>query len=658
MKKQRRDAIRYIAWRIVSLPLLSIAIFLIVEFCNRRSFERLFLFLTERPAMCGINVMIILATLLFSELFPRRRAFLSAIAILWIGFGITNYIVICFRVQPFTFADIQQLRDGIALMTVYFKWYQIILIFVAGFAIVAGLVLLFTKVKKRRVDYTRSAILFVGAVMGCMLTCTLSINAGYLPRRFENLVVAYDEYGFAYCFVNSISQFGIDKPVDYSGEVVTNILEEIPEEEPQPTALVGAPNVLFVQLESFFDVNNLVDSRFSENPIPNYTELMEKWPSGELYVPSVGGGTANTEFEILTGMCLDFFGAGEYPYNTVLQETTCETICYNLAAYDYVSTAIHNYTGTFYDRNSVYSRLGFDHFVSLEYIPDAKYNSIGWCSDSVLTREMIKAMKATEQRDFIFTITVQTHGKYADTLLPDSDRIQVLSAPENIYFEQLTNYVNALYRTDAFIKELLDAFTLLDEPVVVVFYGDHLPAVGLDADMLKDGNLYETQYVIWNNYGADFTAENMEAYQLSANILEQMGMEGGVICRYHQTAADKHSKDYLEQLEILEYDTLYGNLEVYDGVNPYQATELTMGSVPISIDSVTMEYGRILVEGRNFTEFSRILVNDSMLDTIYVDSGALVAILPKQEEPVEVCVAQVSSEKRELGRTDLVVVEP
>ena len=98
MKKQRRDAIRYIAWRIVSLPLLSIAIFLIVEFCNRRSFERLFLFLTERPAMCGINVMIILATLLFSELFPRRRAFLSAIAILWIGFGITNYIVICFRV--------------------------------------------------------------------------------------------------------------------------------------------------------------------------------------------------------------------------------------------------------------------------------------------------------------------------------------------------------------------------------------------------------------------------------------------------------------------------------------------------------------------------------------------------------------------------------
>lgn len=95
-------------------------------------------------------------------------------------------------------------------------------------------------------------------------------------------------------------------------------------------------------------------------------------------VPSVGAGTANTEFEILTGMTLDYFGAGEYPYKTVLQDETCESMAYNLRELGYRTGVLHNNTGSFYSRNKVFANLGFDYFVSSEYMENLSYNPIGW----------------------------------------------------------------------------------------------------------------------------------------------------------------------------------------------------------------------------------------------------------------------------------------
>ena len=652
--KMRREI-----WRIAVLPLLACAVFLILEFFNRRDVLYVFRFLVERPWMCLLNISLILATLLFGNLFPKKRAFISLITAIWIGCGITDYIMVAIRVQPFTFADIEQLGDGIALMTLYFAWWQIVAIFLGGFLLVAGLVLLFTKVKKVKINYARAGIAFAGGVLSFFLMCTLSVNAEALPRRFDNLVEAFDEYGFAYCFANSVSQSGIDKPDDYSEENVGRLIADMPGEDEEAGMEGGAPNIIFLQLESFFDVNSLNDIAFNENPIPNFTQLMREWPSAEIYVPSVGGGTANTEFEVLTGMCLDFFGAGEYPYNTILQKETCESICFNLAEEGYVSTALHNYTGTFYGRNEVYSRLGFNRFVSLEYMSDAKFNSLGWCMDDILQDEAFKAMRSTQERDFLFAITVQTHGKYADELMPDSDVIEVLSAPENIYLGQLTNYANSLYRTDRFIGEFLAALEGFNEPVVVVLYGDHLPAVGLDAEMLKDGNLYETQYVIWNNYGAKFTAENLEAYQLGSRILNQMDIEGGYVCRYHAMAKEENMDEetYLKQLEMLEYDFLYGEQEAYDGEVPYVPTELQMGSVPIAISRVDIGYDRICLLGANFTDSSRILVNGEELETIYVSSRCLAAQYDGDAEGVEVCVAQFGNMNKELSRTETFLTE-
>ncbi len=142
-------------------------------------------------------------------------------------------------------------------------------------------------------------------------------------------------------------------------------------------------------------MNTIIGAEYSEDPTPNFNRLSREFSSGELYVPSIGGGTANVEFEMLSGLNLDFFGAGEYPYSTVLQDTTCETIAYNLREQGYATTAMHNHTGTFYDRNEIYPRLGFEHFVSQEYMPYVTYTEVGWAEDVILVDEILKALEAT-----------------------------------------------------------------------------------------------------------------------------------------------------------------------------------------------------------------------------------------------------------------------
>ena len=114
---------------------------------------------------------------------------------------------------------------------------------------------------------------------------------------------------------------------------------------------------IFVQLESFFDANYLKDLTYGENPVPNFERLKETCSSGLFYVPSIGAGTANTEFEVLSGMNLDHFGVGEYPYMTTVNKVTTESVATVLRELGYATHAIHNNNATFYDRNIVYSNL-------------------------------------------------------------------------------------------------------------------------------------------------------------------------------------------------------------------------------------------------------------------------------------------------------------
>lgn len=644
---------------------VSLAVSLAVEALNHRSLAKLGAFLTQHPWMFLLNVWIIFNTFLFAELFRRRRGARWAIGILWIALGVVNHIVQRTRVLPLTTRDVLLIPDGMRMITVYFTWYEIVGIFGGGALLIAGLILLVLKSRPRG-PFNRMASLSVFCLVTALTLAGCKATEEFGPVDWEktSLVDAYQSYGFAYGFTYTFADFGINRPSDYSEKMVEEIAEDIsdadaplvvePEAtaEPEETAVL-TPNVIFVQLESFFNVNELA-AEYSQDPIPVFSELARTWPGGHVKVPSVGGGTANTEFEVLSGMNLDYFGAGEFPYNTILKDTACETICFNLKPLGYTATAIHNYTGTFYGRNTVYAQLGFDCFVPQEYMNGLTYNALGWARDGVLTGEIFKAMEATEGRDFVFTVTVQSHGKYPAEPVEGLDGIDVLSCPETVDPGMLKNFVNELSEVDAFLGELIAHLEAWDEPVVLVLYGDHLPALGIEDGDLQTGDIYQTSYVLWNNFGLSMEGGDLQAFQLSSHVLGQMGIENGVLNRFHQHfGPDCEEEEYIAFLRVLEYDMLYGEHVIYEGESPYAPTDLRLGSAPIVCEYYTYDpaTATISVYGENFTTYSDILVDGERKNAVFADETRLIARANGVTGDSEVCVGQFTREGEELGRT-------
>ncbi len=668
-KKVRAQKPRKIAYetgsarsRMIFLPVLALLLSLVVELGNRGlSPVRLFKFIVHSPVAFLFGWLVILTTLVFSELFKRRRAVLCTVTLLWLTLGVVEFMVIKERTQPFCSVDILMIKDGFSLITIYYSWAKIILIFSSAFAAICAIIMMFARMKRRRhYNLPMSLAVFVGFVLMSFMVAALGVRGEVLPRRFDSLVDAYDEYGFVTCFTFTFGQQGISRPDEYSPETVAEVLTDIAPESGDEYVYphfsendnLAHPNIVFVQLESFFDVNTVVDSAYSADPTPWFNRLCSRFPSGTLYVPTVGGGTANTEFEVLTGLNRDAFGAGETPYNTILQQTTCESVCYDLKDYGYTATAMHNNTATFFSRNTVYPNLGFDRFVPLEYMQNVKYTPIGWCRDAVLTDEILTALTTTDTRDVVFCVAVETHGKYEETYEYKDGDIEVLSLPEEIPLAPFQNFVNALPSTDAFLRSLTLALLRFDEPTILVAYGDHLPALELTNDLLSTGSIYASRYVIWDNFGRAFDAPDLQAYRLSANLMKQLGFSGGVVTRLHQATDIADAGDeYLQKLELLGYDMLYGDRQAFEGEYPYLRTDMRMGSRDITVTGVEREYHRLLVSGENFTEFSAIVVGDQVLDTLFIDSGHIAARVDDPAGVTALCVAQMARDGGELGRT-------
>ena len=166
--------------------------------------------------------------------------------------------------------------------------------------------------------YINVPLVLVGVLAFAGLT-QLALEKRVLSNYFGNIAFAYEDYGYPYCLATTIFNTGISCPRDYSQEEIDRI--ERTESDLPETVEGDYPNIIFLQLESFFDPTLVNYLELSEDPIPTFRKLMEEYSSGYFKVPSVGAGTANTEFETITGMSMHYFGPGEYPYKSILKET-------------------------------------------------------------------------------------------------------------------------------------------------------------------------------------------------------------------------------------------------------------------------------------------------------------------------------------------------
>ena len=659
--------------------LASVLINILVELLSRRSLIGLLVYIGTRPHMFLFNTCIVFWS--FSLiLLVRRRLFLGAcISVVWLVLGIVNCVLLSFRVTPFNGSDLRLTKDAMVIAGKYLTWWSVVLLIIGALGLAAGLIFLFRRLPKAEKKPVRlRGLAFAGfSLLALLGLSSLGMKMGALASQFGNLAEAYEDYGFFYCFCNSIINTGISKPEDYNPEAVEEIQKEdtVPEDhgwapliEEDSPAIVDeqgvevteqTPNIIFLQLESFSDPLKYLNIECSADPIPNYHRLMEEYSSGYLSVPSVGAGTANTEFEVITGMNLDFFGPGEYPYKTVLQEEVCESLCFDLKEIGYHAQAIHNNSGTFYDRYTVFSRLGFDTFTSIEYMYDYETNPVGWAKDSCLKAEIRKVLDSTTGADMVYAISVQGHGAYPEEAVIEDPAVQVTGLDSEGKTNAMEYYIQQIHEMDQFVGELVAALENRGEPTILVMYGDHLPSLGLEEEELENGDLFQTEYVIWDNLGLTRKERDVEAYQLGAYVLDMAGIQKGTMFRYHQAwlkeqeHTEEEQEKYLEKMKILEYDLLYGEQDAYEGEQPYEETELHMGVQPIEIDRIMQQGKGLYVIGWNFTSSSVLYVNGKEVETDFVSPNLLFTSDAKLKEGEnQLTVGQVSEDNIVLSETD------
>ena len=172
---------------------------------------------------------------------------------------------------------------------------------------------------------------------------------------------------------------------------------------------------------------------------------------------------------------------------------------------------------------------------------------------------------------------------------------------------------------DEFAGNLVKAIEERGEPTVVVFYGDHLPTMGLEAEDLKSRYLYNTNYVIWDNIGLKEEDKNIPSYQLMAEVFERLDIHSGTVFNYHQER--RKSKNYLSDLELLQYDILYGNQYVYDGDLPITEGHMVMGVRDVTLSNLVehLEKGYSLY-GENFTKYSKVYVNGEKQKSTFLNN--------------------------------------
>ena len=615
-------------------------------------------FVFEDPIVFFYNTLIIFATLTIASLFKRRLFVFVIVSIFWLTIGIVNGVILLNRMTPFTVKDLSNIEDGATIITNYLEIWMIVLAAIAVIIAIGGLVLLFIKGPKKhdRVKWKRNLIAVILVVVSTFGSTSIMINTNKVETFFGNLAYAYKDYGVAYCFINTWLNTGISKPDGYSEEMMLGIFnkDELGSDNKmlleQKDVDEKHPNIIFLQLESFIDPSTINTIEVDGEVCPNFRELVNKFPSGQLTVPACGAGTANVEFEVMTGLSVKFFGPGEYPYKSVLTENTTETLGFDLKSLGYSTHAIHNHRGVFYNRNTVFANMGMDTFTSIEYMSNVEKTPKNWAKDDLLVECMVDALDSTPTRDMIYTISVQGHGQYPGEETLTNPELHVTKAPTEELKWKFEYYVNQIHEMDDFVGRLTSVLSEYDEPVVLVMYGDHIPAIDLTEDALENGNLYGTEYVIWNNFGLQGDDEDLHTYQLASHVLDMLDMQVGTVFTYQQN--HKNSETYLQDLKAIGYDMLYGKYYMYGGKNPFKPTDMKMGVKEIKIDEVVKIADRYYIKGQNFNEYSKVTLDGKTLKTIYL--GTNILGLQEEVDPEDVSkmkVSQVEKKTNEIMST-------
>ena len=374
----------------------------------------------------------------------------------------------------------------------------------------------------------------------------------------------YRYYGVVTGFMTNLSNLEIDKPDGYSEEAVDAILDNVDESQKfstsplYPTSYaattakdeqVKKPTIIYVMDESYWDVSELEQYgiKFDTDVSANLHALQQTSAYGRAYSPSFGGGTCDVEFEALTGYSASFLPSGSKPYQQHVTKPMFALPSY-LKTQGYQTAAVHCFWAKYWSRDTAYPNLGLDDFISLEDMHGVTkvrkhYWTNGLVTDDSMADQIIgqyEKMKASSDEPvFLHAVTMQNHTNYNKDNYPDDQRVKVLEHPAGMKASTvgaLEDFATGIRDADAMMGKLTAYFSQVDEPVILVFWGDHYNPIdsnydvytttGYASDSSADPRLHQTTLLMWSNYSdAQVDLGTIAAYDISPVMMNLYGLQ-------------------------------------------------------------------------------------------------------------------------------------
>lgn len=476
--------------------------------------------------MANLIIISILVLIIFA-ITNSFKASIIGINIISVVFGLVYYYVIKFRgtavlaVDIFSATTAANVAGNYNYRMSYRCYLFVILTYVLSIYVLKLDRHNLFKGKKRLISV---GIAILAVVCGFSLFIQSSRFDDSLKIKMFKPQESYRKYGDYLTFTHSIRYIKGHKPEGYSEDKVEQISAQYPGIEGNGKK----PNIIMIMNEALADFSSISDIETNEDYMPFIHGLTENTVKGDLFVSIFGGGTSKTEYEALTSNSMAFMPKGSTPYVTYINRKT-SSLATTLRAQGYGGmVAMHPYKGSGYKRNKVYPLLGFDKFYDLPEFNNAKVirNHV---SDEGNFDKIIEVYEQNRKKDkkpfFLFDVTMQNHSSYDRKWDNLSDDISTIKD----YGDDVNIYLNLVKESDEAFKKLVEYFSNVDEPTMIIMFGDHQPKLNNHfyenvekgfslGDEYKMFEKYNTPFVIWANYDI----EEQTDVKISANYMGTM----------------------------------------------------------------------------------------------------------------------------------------
>ena len=589
-------------WHLAGLLLMPFATITMTECLNN-----VFIYNMTYLGFLGNYLVILIMYFIFFALTGNLKVSYLVVTPILYGFALAHCYVMNFRGTPFIPMDFLSITTAAGVANTYNYWpdYKII----TGTMLFIFILIISIKTKTPRYNILTKVIsrtfaaTFSSVLLILFFGTSVFADMGVRPD-FWNQTRGYRNYGFVFSFFSNTKYLYMSEPDEYDPNAIKDYVNKGEQNEDNIDDSYQKPNIICIMNETLSDLRILGDLQTNEEYMPFLSNLKENTVRGNLYVPVIGAGTSNTEFEFLTGHSTAFLPSGSNAYMLYIKNHIASLVS-TMEAQGYTSFALHPYYKAGWKRTEVYENLGFNKFVGLEDIlgpdliqefqangsdPDYLQGLIdeSFPNSGMLLRQYVSdkynydlLIKDYENRDksvpyFAFNVTMQNHGGYT---------ISAQNFEENIYatnvsktYPKANKYLSLIKYTDDAFKGLIEYFSKVKEPTVICMFGDHQPSIetGFISEIMgvdslsnltpeQEQSRYCTPFYIWANYDI----EEQEIERLSSNYLSSLVLKTAGI---KLTEYNKYLLNLSKTLPVIDnagYIDAEGNYYKWSDNSPY-----------------------------------------------------------------------------------------